>query len=63
VLQLGGITLPVLLDYRVPLRMEFYGMPLGLAYLGVALWLMTKGFKVGQDTLREVAHGVDDSGA
>ncbi len=63
VLQLGGITLPVLLDYRVPLREEFYGMPLGLAYLGLALWLMTKGFKVGQDTLREVAHEIDDSGA
>lgn len=63
VLQLGGITLPVLLNYRVPLRAEFYGMPLGLAYLSLALWLMTKGFKVGQDTLREVAHGVDDSGA
>jgi hypothetical protein len=57
VLQLGGTTLPVLLDYRVPLSMEFYALPLGLAYLGLALWLMLKGFKVGQDTKEPLPNG------
>jgi hypothetical protein len=43
-MQLGGITLPVLLGYRVPLPPEAWGMPLGVAYLGLSLWLMTRGF-------------------
>lgn len=44
-LQIGGITLPELLDYQVPFRMALYGMPLGVMYLGLALWLMIRGFK------------------
>lgn len=43
-MQLGGITLPVLLGYRVPFAPEVWGMPLGVAYLGLSLWLMTNGF-------------------
>lgn len=42
-MQLGGITLPVLLGYRVPLPMEAWGMPLGAAYVGLSLWLMARG--------------------
>lgn len=48
-LQIGGITLPVLLDYRVPFRMALYGMPLGVVYLGLGLWLMVRGFKERPD--------------
>jgi len=44
ILQLGGITLPVLLGYRVPLPPEVWGLPLGVAYLGLSLWLMASGF-------------------
>jgi hypothetical protein len=44
IMQLGGITLPVLLGYRVPLTPEVWGVPLGLAYLGLSLWLMASGF-------------------
>lgn len=43
-MQLGGITLPVLLGYRVPLSLEAWGVPLGVAYLGLSLWLMAIGF-------------------
>ncbi len=43
-MQLGGITLPVLLGYRVPLPPEVWGMPLGLAYLCLSLWLIARGF-------------------
>jgi uncharacterized protein DUF4386 len=43
-MQLGGITLPVLLGYRVPLSPEAWGVPLGVAYLGLSLWLMASGF-------------------
>lgn len=42
-MQLGGITLPALLGYRAPLRMEFWGLPLGVVYLALALWLMVRG--------------------
>ena len=44
VLQFVGITLPVFLDYRMPFPMLF-GMPLGLANVGLASWLLVKGFK------------------
>ena len=42
-LQFVGITLPVFLGYRMPFP-EIFGMPLGVAYLALALWLMAKGF-------------------
>ena len=61
-LQIAGITLPVLLGYSVPLRPEFFGMPLGLAYLVLALWLMTKGFEEGHGPLPADARGVELSG-
>lgn len=43
VLQFTGITLPVFAGYRMPFP-EFFGMPLGLANLVVAGWLLAKGF-------------------
>jgi len=43
-MQLGGITLPVLLGYRVPLTPDVWGIPLGVAYLALSVWLMAKGF-------------------
>jgi hypothetical protein len=43
-MQLGGITLPVLLGYRLPLPQEAWGLPLGATYLGLSLWLMASGF-------------------
>ncbi len=43
-MQLAGITLPVLLGYRVPFPQAVWGMPLALAYLGIALWLIIRGF-------------------
>jgi hypothetical protein len=54
-MHLGGVTLPVLLDYRVPLREEFYAMPLAVPYLGLALWLMTKGFNEDSPTSDETS--------
>lgn len=56
-LQIGGITLPVLLDYSVPFRMEVYGMPLGVLYLALAVWLMAKGFVERPDRRPDGAHG------
>ena len=43
-LQFVGITLPVFLDYRMPYPMLF-GMPLGVANLSLAAWLMAKGLE------------------
>jgi hypothetical protein len=43
-MQLAGITLPVLLGYRLPLTQEAWGLPLGVTYLGLSLWLMASGF-------------------
>jgi len=43
-MQLGGITLPVLLGYRLPLPQEAWGLLLGVAYLGLSLRLMASGF-------------------
>jgi hypothetical protein len=43
-MQLGGITLPALLGYRVPFAMEVWGVPLAFAYLGLSLWLLARGF-------------------
>ena len=43
-LQLGGITLPALLGYRLPSQ-EAFGIPLGGAYLALAGWLLVRGFE------------------
>ena len=43
-LHTAGITLPVFLGYRMP-SPELFGMPLGVANLALAVWLMAKGFK------------------
>jgi hypothetical protein len=42
-LHTAGITLPVFVGYRMP-SPELFGMPLGLATLLMAGWLMAKGF-------------------
>jgi|CXWL01.1.fsa_nt_gi hypothetical protein len=44
VLQYVGITLPAFAGYSMP-PSAFFGMPLGLANLALAVWLMAKGFK------------------
>jgi len=44
VLQFVGITLPVFLDYRMPYP-TLFGMPLGLANVALASWLLAKGFE------------------
>jgi len=43
VLQFTGITLPTFAGFRMPFP-EFFGMPLGVADVVLAVWLMTKGF-------------------
>ena len=43
-MQLGGITLPVLLGYRAPLSPSAWGVPLAVAYLGLSIWLVARGF-------------------
>ena len=43
-LQFIGITLPVFGGYRMPFP-ELFGMPLGVANLMLALWLLAKGFQ------------------
>jgi Domain of unknown function (DUF4386) len=58
VLQVTGITLPVFAGYRMPFP-ELFGMPLGLANLMLAVWLMTKGFKESHGTPRAEAHGIE----
>jgi hypothetical protein len=50
-LQLSGITLPQFVGYSVRFP-ELFGVPLGLSYLTLALWLMTKGFEEGHGPLR-----------
>lgn len=49
VLQFTGITLPAFAGYGMPFP-ELFGMPLGLANLGLAVWLMAKGFNEPYDT-------------
>ncbi|MBI2568125.1 MAG: DUF4386 domain-containing protein [Candidatus Schekmanbacteria bacterium] len=49
VLHFTGITLPVLAGYSMPFP-ELFGMPMGLANLVLAVWLMAKGFKEGHAT-------------
>jgi hypothetical protein len=57
VLQVTGITLPVFAGYRMPFP-ELFGMPLGLANLILAVWLMAKGFKESHSTPRAETQGV-----
>src|SRR5438094_340182 len=44
VLQFIGITLPAFGGYRMPYP-DLFGMPLGLANLALAVWLMAKGLE------------------
>ncbi|MBK8500821.1 MAG: DUF4386 domain-containing protein [Saprospiraceae bacterium] len=46
ILQIVGITLPAMLGYSIPFPMEFFGMPLGFAFLVLAIWLILRGLKV-----------------
>jgi hypothetical protein len=62
VLHFIGITLPVFAGYRMPFP-ELFGMPLGLANLVLAVWLMAKGFKEPYATPRAEAHRLEVSGA
>lgn len=62
VLHFIGITLPVFAGYRMPFP-ELFGMPLGLANLVLAGWLMVKGFKEPHVTPVAEAHGVEGSSA
>lgn len=43
-LQIVGITLPQFIPYPSPAPM-LMGMPLGIIYLAVAVWLMVRGFR------------------
>ena len=49
ILQIIGITLPAFGGYRMPYQ-ALFGMPLGVANLMLALWLMAKGFKAPDTT-------------
>ena len=49
VLQVIGITLPVFAGYRMPFP-ELFGMPLGVANVALAGWLIAKGFHDGKPT-------------
>ena len=43
-LQISGITLPQFLDYPSPMALAM-GLPLGVIYLTLSVWLMVKGFR------------------
>jgi hypothetical protein len=45
-LQISGITLPQFAGYSVGIPLLF-GLPLGLIYLALSIWLMVKGFNEG----------------
>jgi hypothetical protein len=47
VLQVAGITLPVFADYPMPFP-ELFGLPLGVATVVLAVWLMAKGCSIKQ---------------
>ncbi|HEV2706791.1 MAG TPA: DUF4386 domain-containing protein [Pyrinomonadaceae bacterium] len=59
-LHLAGITLPVFMGYR---SMMMMGVPLGLSYLALTLWLIVKGFDESRRAVRAAAHEVELSGA
>jgi hypothetical protein len=54
-LQLSGITLPQFVGYSVRFP-ELFGIPLGLSYLSLALWLMIRGIEEGHGPLRAELH-------
>lgn len=62
VLHFTGITLPAFGGYSMPFP-TLLGMPLGLANLVLAVWLMAKGFKEPCTTPGAEAHGVEVSGS
>lgn len=62
ILQIIGITLPQFLDYHVPLP-TLFGLPLGITYLALALWLIAKGFEQRSRPIAAEAHGAELSGA
>lgn len=55
-LHFTGITLPAFAGYRMPFP-ELFGMPLGLADLVLAVWLMANGFKEPSATPGAQTHG------
>ena len=57
-LQLSGITLPQFIGYSVGFP-ELFGVPLGLSYLALALWLMTRGFNEGLGLFRAEARAIE----
>lgn len=61
VLQFIGITLPVFGGYSMGFP-AIFGMPLGVANLMLAGWLMAKGFKEPYSTTDAEAHGAQVSG-
>lgn len=61
-LHFVGITLPVFAGYRMPQPMLF-GMPLGVATLAAAVWLMAKGFTASSSASAAAAYGVGGGNA
>lgn len=59
-MQLTGITLPVLLGYRGVMEM---GMPLGVVYLVLIVWLLVKGFEGRRPAPPAEAREVELAGA
>ena len=59
-MQISGITLPALLGYRSVMEM---GMPLGVVYLALILWLLVRGFEERRGALPAGARGAELSGA
>jgi hypothetical protein len=57
-LQISGITLPQFAGYIVRFP-ELYGVPLGLIYLALSLWLMAKGFEESHPPIRVEASGIE----
>jgi hypothetical protein len=62
ILQIVGITLPQFLDYHVP-SPELFGLPLGITYLALALWLITRGFGERSRPVAAKTHEAELSGA
>lgn len=57
-----GITLPIFAGFRMPLPMLF-GMPLGVATLAAAIWLIWKGFATSRSASPLAAAGAGGGGA
>lgn len=60
--QFIGITLPEFAGYSMPFP-TLFGVPLGLANLVLAVWLMSRGFKEPYVTAGAEGHGVGESGS